>query len=171
MIPLACSGVVSPRQRLFNRENNGSALIQRKQALGQGDEFERGTLGTPGDAAILEDAGDGAASGAAHCLNAVADAQRGRLPERIHGGNHRVTVQHAGDVVGDSGGQFAAAHGGEVAEQSKAEFTSDEGKSVSVQEKERSGPVEIAKKVESFEEGYFFGMDFFPEALARDSSL
>jgi hypothetical protein len=73
--------------------------------------------------------------------------------------------------VGDSGGQFAAAHGGEVAEQSKAEFTSDEGKSVSVQEKERSGPVEIAKKVESFEKGYFFGMDFSPEALARDSSL
>ena len=60
------------------------------------------------------DAGDDAASRAAHRLNTIAHAQRGGLPERIHGGNHRVTVQNTGNVVGNGRSQFASAHGGEV---------------------------------------------------------
>jgi hypothetical protein len=93
------------------------------------------------------------------------------LPEGIDSGNHRVPIENPGDVVCNSGGEFALAADRQVAEQGKTQFATDEGKGVSVEEKKRSATVELSKEVEGLKEAYFLVMGFFPETFARCSNL
>lgn len=157
------------------RENSRAGVlcgaVQRAEAFGEREEFEGGAVGAPGDAAVLEESGDRAVRGSAQGLDAVADGERGGLPERIHGGNHRVAIQHAGDVVGDGGGEFAAADRREFGKNRVADSSADVGEGVAVEKKKWSRPVEMAEGVECLEEGGIGQTEAFPMRLARSSSL
>jgi hypothetical protein len=164
-------GLVAWRIRIIAGRVRRSGGIQRAEAFGEGEKFEGGAVGAPGDAAVFEESGDRAVGGTAQGLDAVTDGERGGLPEGIDGGNHRVAVQHAGDVVGDGGGEFAAAHRREFGKNRVADSSADVGKSVAVEKKKWSRPVEMAEGVECLEEGGIGQAEAFPMPLARSSSL
>ncbi len=122
------------------------------EALRQSEQIDIGPVGSPCHPAVLKKPGDRATSRAAQGLDAVANRQRGGLPEGIDGGNHRIAVKHPGDVMGDGGGEFAAAHRRKFRKNRVAGSSPDVGESVPVEKKKRRGPVEVAEEVECLEE-------------------
>jgi hypothetical protein len=104
-------------------------------------------------------------------LDAVANCQRGGLPEGIDSGNHRVPIEHSSDVVGNGGGEFAAAQCREFRKNRVAGSSPDVSESVAVEKKKRGGPVEVAEEVERLEERGVGQAESFPVTFARASSL
>jgi hypothetical protein len=116
-------------------------------------EFGAGAVGTPDDAAVFEDAEDGAGCGASEGLDAVAGLEGGGFAEGLDGGNHRVAVEDAGDVVGDGGGEFAAADGGEVGEERVASASSNVSEGVSVEKEKRRGLMKMPQETQNLQKG------------------
>ena len=90
----------------------------------------------PDNAPVIEQAKDRAMRRAAQRFNAVARLEGGALAETFHDANHAIPVEHAGDIVGDSGRSLTLADGRQVAEDRKHQFAAYGREGVAVEEQE-----------------------------------
>lgn len=125
--------------------------ISHFQALRQGDEFDAGAVWLPGNPAILKDADNRARGAATEGLHPVARSKRGGFAEGLDGGDHRVAIEHASDVVGNGRGELAAADTWQIGKERIGKPAADISKSVSVEKKKRGRFVKISEKFPSFE--------------------
>ena len=75
---------------------------------------------------------------------------------------HRITVEHASDVVGRERGGIVAARQGQVREEHVNQSAGDFGEGVAVEEKKRRGAMTAKKEVECFEKGQRLVTRFLP---------
>jgi len=85
--------------------------------------------------------------------------------------DHRLAVEHSGDIVRDGGADLARAAWRQIAEQDEGEFASDGGKGVAVEEEKRRPAMINAKTVERFCKGQRLDSERLPVRRARRSSF
>ena len=128
----------------MSMKHRASCGVVGLEAFGKGGKFGLGAVGTPDDAAIVEDAEDDAAGAAAQGLDSLAGLEGGRLPEGFDDLDHRVAVEDAGHVVGDGGSDFPFAQGWKIAEERERNFPAVEGEGVAVEEEQGSVFVKLS---------------------------
>ena len=150
----------------------GSGLfLSPSQALGQGCEFGQAAVGLPDDAAVVEQAEDFALCRATQRLDAVAGLEGSRFAEAFYNANHAVTVEHAGNIVGDSRHYLAPASGGQIGEYEVNDGTPDVSERVAVEEQEGSPTVALPEEVYGFVEGEDFALFLAPLCFSRSIAL
>ena len=92
------------------------------------------SIGLPPQASIGQNVKDHSPSRTAQCLHPIARLKLGRFTDALDDLDHRLSVEHSGNVVGDCGTNLAFAARRQIAEQGERQFTSDGGKSVAVEE-------------------------------------
>jgi hypothetical protein len=113
----------------------GSALV-KAQALWQGCQFATAAVRSPDYAAISEKTHDGSAGRPAQGFYPIARLEGSGFTEAVDNLNHRLTVKHTSDVVGDCRHHLAPSPSRQLSEKSERRFTSDGRKCVSVEEEE-----------------------------------
>src|SRR5204863_8632244 len=81
--------------------------------------------------------------------------------------NHRLPIQHAGDVVRYRRCHFALSDRWEVAEQSKRKFSANRSKGVAVEEKKRGATVKAFQQVDCLQQSQLDEALRFPALRAR----
>jgi hypothetical protein len=93
--------------------------------------------------------------------------EAGFFAQAVYKTKHAFTVEHAGDVMADNGGNFPFAGGRQIAEQRQRQFASDGGEGVSIEEKKRRATMKATKPVEYFAERQRLAAELFPVRRAR----
>ena len=129
------------------------ARLKPLQAFRKTGEFESGGIRFPNHSSVFKDTNHSSRGAPAQRLHPISRSKRSGFAKRLDDGNHGVAIQNAGDIVSDSGGEFALSDRCKVAEQSQSQFPSDEGKCIPIQKEKRGAPVKITKEVEDFGKG------------------
>ena len=118
-----------------------------RETLGQGGEFGPAAIGLPNHATIVEQTNDYALRRAAQGLDAVARLKRSAFAKALDDFHHALPVQHAGNVVGNGGGNYPAATGRQVSKESGSDLPGDVCKRIAVEEKERGAPMAVPEEI------------------------
>jgi len=133
-----------------------------QQAFGQSYQFGLVPVRQPRDAAIGQDATHHPFARAFQGSDTVAGPKIGGFTQRLNASRHRITVEHASDVVGRERGSIVAARQGQVREEHVNQSAGDFGEGVAVEEKKRRGAMTAKKEVECFEKGQRLVTRFLP---------
>jgi len=109
--------------------------------------------------------------GAAQGLYAVAGLPSGAFGQGFDNADHGIPWQHACDIVGDHGHDFAPTSGGQVGEDRRCDLPGHVGKGVAVEEEKRGATVTLPQELYGFCEGEDLPLLFRPLARARALSL
>jgi hypothetical protein len=107
------------------------------QAFRKPGEFKRRSIRLPDDTPITHNSNNCARSAPAQRLHSIHRAERSGFAKRLDDGNHGVAIQNTGDIVRDSGGEFASAGRLKIGKNDITSSTAYVGKCVSVEEKKR----------------------------------
>ena len=143
--------------------------FEAQQAFGQGDELRRAALRLPDHAAIGQLADNAAGQGAAEGLHPVAGLKIGAFAQTLDDFQHGLVIEHAGDVVGDGRGGFAAAGGGEIGKNEISNRAPDICEGIAVKKEKRRAAVTGAEEFEGFRETQ--GLLLFVEPLCFERSI
>jgi hypothetical protein len=100
----------------------------------------------PGHAPIRQQPDDHAARRAAQGFDAVAGLEAGCLAQFFQDLSHRISIQHAGHVMGHGGADFATASSREIGKEGGGELSGDVREGVAVEEKEGCLPMAVPEK-------------------------
>jgi hypothetical protein len=119
----------------IHRPSKGfGARLNPFQAFRKPGEFKRRSIRLPDDTPITQNSNNCARSAPAQRLHSIPCAERSGLTKRLDDGNHGVAIQNTGDIVGDSGGEFASAGRLKIGKNDIASSTAYVGECVSVEE-------------------------------------
>jgi hypothetical protein len=122
----------------IHRPSKGfGARLKPLQAFRKPCEFKRRSIRLPDDTPITQKSNNCARSAPAQRLHSIPRAERSGLTKRLDDGNHGVAIQNTGDIVGDSGGEFASAGRLKIGKNDITSSTAYVGECVSVEEKKR----------------------------------
>ena len=147
------------------------AQLKSLQTFRKAGEFKCRSIRFPNHSSVLQDTNHRSRSAPAKRLHSISCAERSGFAKRLDDGNHGVAIQNTGDIVRDSGGEFASAGRLKIGKNDITSSTAYVGECVSVEEKKRGGFVKGSKEIECFDQGNFNQTLFFPASRARVSNL
>ena len=127
--------------------------------------------GLPDEPSIRLHPQDHAALRAAQSFDVIARLEVAARAESFDDGHHRIAIQHAGNVVGNRRGGFAATAQRKFSEDEVGGHTPDVGEGVAVEEKERRPAMALPEKIKRLIEGQDFGLFASPLCFNRSKAL
>ncbi len=104
------------------------------QTLRQPCELESGGIRFLNHSSVFKDTNNRPGGAPAQRLHTIPRGELSGLAKRLDNGNHGVAIQNTGDVVGDSGGEFASAGRLKIGKNDIASSTTYVGEGISVEE-------------------------------------
>ena len=145
--------------------------LLRRQTFRQRDHLVRMAIGTPCHAPIVEHPHNDPMQSPAQRSHSVPGRRLDASPQSFHHCDHRLTVEHTRYIMGNRGNQFTPAHCRHLRKYRGAHLPRHVGKGIAIEKQERCPPMIRLKKIQEFQERYFFPARFFPLFRARSSSL
>ena len=89
----------------------------------------------------------------AQCLDPITSLQFGAGAQPVNDSDHRLTVEHAGNVMGDGGHDFAPSRCGKLGKQRCHNLPANVRESITIEKEKRRPPVALPEEFYGFGEG------------------
>jgi hypothetical protein len=139
-----------------------SKLIFPQQTFRQRGQFGFCAVRLPDNFPITEDFQDDATERATQGFHAVAGFEFGGFTKTFHHFRHAFQVQHAGDEVGDGGGNFLAAMKRKLMKQRRGQGAADFREGIAVVKEKRGAAMAGLEKLKRFQQGQLGRAALFP---------